>query len=159
MSDLTLPLARWRAVRDRIRRATGRDDAEDLLQSAAVRLLEPGRGDIRNPEAYLVTAARNLGWDTGRQEQREANAPLGLSTADMACPQPSPFDVYESRRRLEHLEAGCRMLPERTRSIFLLHRLDGLSYSDIAKRLGVSVSAVEKHISHALSYLSDWMLD
>ena len=44
-------------------------------------------------------------------------------------------------------------LPERTRAVFLLRRLEGMSYSEIAIRLGVSVSAAEKHMLRAVRHL------
>jgi RNA polymerase sigma-70 factor (ECF subfamily) len=43
----------------------------------------------------------------------------------------------------------------RTRDVFFMQRLDGLSYAQIAQRLGVSISAVEKHIATALAILAD----
>jgi RNA polymerase sigma factor (sigma-70 family) len=45
-------------------------------------------------------------------------------------------------------------LPERTRQIFVLRRLEGLSYFEIGRRLGVSVSAVEKHMQRAVRHLA-----
>jgi RNA polymerase sigma-70 factor (ECF subfamily) len=45
-------------------------------------------------------------------------------------------------------------LPDRVRAAFLLHRFEELSYSEIAKRLGVSVSSIEKYISQALKELT-----
>lgn len=45
-------------------------------------------------------------------------------------------------------------LPERTRSIFLLHRIDGYSYPEIADQLGVSRKAVEKHMTRAIKHLA-----
>jgi RNA polymerase sigma-70 factor (ECF subfamily) len=45
-------------------------------------------------------------------------------------------------------------LPDRIRAAFLLHRFEELSYSEIAKRLGVSVSSIEKYISQALKELT-----
>ena len=43
----------------------------------------------------------------------------------------------------------------RTRDVFFMQRFDGLSYAQIAQRLGVSISAVEKHIASALTILAD----
>ena len=44
-------------------------------------------------------------------------------------------------------------MPDRRREAFLLHRIDGLSYSQIARRMGVGIKAVEKHISSAMLQL------
>lgn len=50
-------------------------------------------------------------------------------------------------------------LPERTRVIFILRRLEGLKYQDIANRFGISVSAVEKHMERAVAQLAKGMDD
>jgi RNA polymerase sigma-70 factor (ECF subfamily) len=53
----------------------------------------------------------------------------------------------------ERIEAIVRRMPRITREIFLAHRLEGLSYEDIARRTGVEVSQVERHIGRALILL------
>lgn len=61
------------------------------------------------------------------------------------------------RERLARMSAGLDRLPERTRSIFLAHRLDGRNYTDIGRELGISSTAVEKHVSKATLALTCWM--
>ena len=55
--------------------------------------------------------------------------------------------------------AALLELPDRTRIIFVLRRLEGMKYSEIAHKLGISVSAVEKHMLRAMSYLTERMRD
>jgi RNA polymerase sigma factor (sigma-70 family) len=50
---------------------------------------------------------------------------------------------------LHNVEEAVSLLPERCREVFLLHRVENLSYSQIATRCGISVSAVEKNIARA----------
>lgn len=57
-----------------------------------------------------------------------------------------------ARRRLRQLEGAVAELPERTRRIFVLNRLHGETYQEIADRLGVSVSTVQKHLMRALAH-------
>nr|WP_220790056.1 sigma-70 family RNA polymerase sigma factor [Gluconacetobacter tumulisoli] len=144
----------------RIRRITGRHDAEDLLQAAFQRFLERDRSGVRNPDAYLVRSARNLAVDQARRERHGAVAPSdGADVESVHCPRPQPDEVLLARQRLQKLRAGCAQLDARTRDIFLLHRLEGLSYRDIAQRLDISVSAVEKHVSKAICFLTEWVMD
>lgn len=58
-------------------------------------------------------------------------------------------------RRYEDAIAG---LPDRTRTIFLLHRADDLTYRQIARRLGVTLWTVEYHMKRAIVHLGR-MLD
>lgn len=53
--------------------------------------------------------------------------------------------------------AALDSLGPRTREIFLLHRLDGLKYREIAAQLDITVSAVEKHIAKASLFLVNWV--
>ena len=61
-----------------------------------------------------------------------------------------PQAALEAGNDLRHVEAALRALPERTRQIFLLNRIHGRKYADIAKAMGLSQSAVEKHMMRAL---------
>ncbi|MFZ1988715.1 MAG: sigma-70 family RNA polymerase sigma factor, partial [Alphaproteobacteria bacterium] len=58
-----------------------------------------------------------------------------------------------ARQRLARLKSALKELPERTRVAFAFHKFDGMSHAETARRLGISVSAVEKHISAALKHL------
>ena len=61
-----------------------------------------------------------------------------------------PQAALEAGNDLRQVEAALRRLPERTRHIFLLNRIHGRTYADIANVMGVSQSAVEKHMMRAL---------
>ncbi|GBQ88164.1 RNA polymerase sigma-24 factor [Gluconacetobacter johannae DSM 13595] len=160
MTDWAIPHPRWLSLHARIRRITGRHDAEDLLQAAVQRFLERGQEGVRNPDAYLVRSARNLAVDQARRERHGAVAPYeGDDVGSVPCPSPQPDAVLMARQRLQRLREGCAQLDARTREIFLLHRLEGLSYRDIALRLEISVSAVEKHVSKAIGFLTEWVMD
>ena len=160
MTEWAMPQPRWLLLRARIRHATGRNDAEDLLQSAVVRFLERGPGNVRNTEAYLVRSARNIAIDAARREQNTPVRPVPTDDIEhVPCHDPRPDDALLAQQQLQKLRKGCERLDARTREVFLLHRLEDLSYKDIARRLNISVSAVEKHISRALCFLTEWMMD
>ena len=72
-----------------------------------------------------------------------------------------PNDVQaqlETRDTLRRLEAAVARMKPRTRTIFLAHRIEGLSYAEIAERFGLSVKGVEKQMSKAIAQI-DRMLD
>ncbi len=64
-----------------------------------------------------------------------------------------PERILAGRQALGEVRQVLDSLPERTRTIFVLYRLEGLSRRDIADAHGISVSAVEKHIATAMKAL------
>jgi RNA polymerase sigma-70 factor (ECF subfamily) len=70
---------------------------------------------------------------------------------------PDQQHLLETRDMLTRVEAAMLKLPSRTREIFMAHRIDGLSYSEIAERTGLSVKGVEKQMSKAIAKLDRLM--
>ncbi len=64
-----------------------------------------------------------------------------------------------AKARLDRVREGLDRLSPRTREIFLMQRLDGYKYREIAARLGISQGAVEKHMAKAMAFLVDWTED
>jgi RNA polymerase sigma-70 factor (ECF subfamily) len=62
--------------------------------------------------------------------------------------------VFSGKEELRAVTAALLSLPERTRTVFILRRLEGYRHGDIATQLGISVSAVEKHMVRAIQHLS-----
>lgn len=65
----------------------------------------------------------------------------------------SPFELMKYNELLRNYEKALEKLPDKQRTVFLLSRMDGLKYFEIADNLGVSVKAVEKRMKNALEYL------
>jgi RNA polymerase sigma-70 factor (ECF subfamily) len=160
MAGLPEDRAGWRKLLRRIARAThDHNEAEDLLHAAFLRLAEyRKRNTVENPTAFLVRAALNLKTDGARHahERNEAGQGLEHFTA-LSDDQPLQTEVLAARERLRRVELGLAQLSPRTREIFLMHRLDELKYREIADRLGITVSAVEKHVAKAAFFLASWV--
>ncbi len=147
----------WARLRDQIARMTRRDDAEDLLHDAWVGIAAR-KVQAENPAALLARAAANCGIDAYRREQRAGLCFLPDAATDAVADQhPLQDEVLIARHRLERLRIGIAQMSPRTREIFLMHRLDARKYREIAQELGISQSAVEKHIARAMAHLVDWM--
>jgi RNA polymerase sigma factor (sigma-70 family) len=156
MNDLPTTRKGWLALLRAVRRAVGwADNAEDLLHSAFIRLSEySSREAVENPSAFLVRTAANLAVDERRRLRVRRESPLGTSEMiEIADGQPLHSEVLAARERLTRVMAALESLGPRTREVFLMHRLDGLKYREIAARLGITVSAVEKHIAKASLFL------
>lgn len=143
------------ALRRRLRARLGSsEEANELLHDAFARLLgaRPLRG-MREPGAFLNRIVRNLLIDRAR---RRSARPVHV-TIDNACDSAVPpeqeqaLELEQMRRRYKQVIAA---LPPRMRHVFVLHRLEGLSYKEIAERLDISTRTVEWHIAEAIVRLS-----
>ena len=157
---LPLDLPGWRDLIRRVSRATRRPaDAEDLLHSAFLRLEEfRSRHAVQNPVAFVVRAAVNLSVDERRHERVRAEIPESVhDLVDLCDGRPFHDDILFARERLARVSVSLAQLTPRTREIFLVHRIAGLKYREIACRLDITVSAVEKHVAKATQFLAEWI--
>jgi RNA polymerase sigma factor (sigma-70 family) len=139
-----------------IRRVRDRGEAEDLVQDVFVRLARRGGlGDVVNLSGYIFETAASVLQDRARRRQvRAADAHDTFDNERHAGEDFAPDRVLNGKERLRLVSAALLELPERTRHIFVLRRLDGMRYNDIASRFGISVSAVEKHMQRAVAFLA-----
>jgi RNA polymerase sigma factor (sigma-70 family) len=137
------------------RRGNTREEAEDLIQQAFLRVkvyCDEG-GEVREPEAFLVRTVLNLSRDAREREHRDLYVAERVETLAIADPAPRPDEVLELEDRLKEFESVLSAISPRTRDVFFMHRVNGLSYAQIAEHFDVSVSAVEKHIARAVAAL------
>lgn len=136
------------------RRTACRDEARDLLHDIFCRLARRPSvsAPIGNPEAYLTRIAANLLNDRAKSAVRR-HADFHVSEDEIVLPAMDPQRHLETRDILDRLEAAMLRLKPKTREIFMAHRLDGLSYAEIAGRTGLSVKGVEKQMSKAIEQI------
>lgn len=134
------------------KRAYNEQEADDLVQEVFVRLAarEPA-ASMEHAEAYIFQMAANLLRDRARRRATRTAADRDLTAGDAnSFEEISPERVLLGKQRLALLERVLGELPERTRVVFLLHRFEELKYAEIARRLEISVSSVEKHMMEAM---------
>ncbi|WP_164272243.1 RNA polymerase sigma factor [Stenotrophomonas sp. B1-1] len=155
-ATLTELLIRERpALLRRVQRILGSESsAEDVIQAVWFKARGvDSQQTIDNPRAYLYRLAINLATDHGREATRR-NRLLAdhylWQDEDTVSTESQVMAQDELQRVLE--VAGH--LPEPTRTIFRLNRLQGLTQAEIARRLAVSVTTVENHIRSALQRLA-----
>ncbi len=143
------------------KRAANPAEVDDLVQDVFLRLAAShDHAAIANPSAYIFQAAANLLRDRARRRATWQGAAAQLAHDPAAgIEELSPERVLTGRQEAQRLVAVLETLPERTRAIFLLHRFDGLKYRAIAERLGLSVSAVEKHMAAAIKLVHAGMAE
>ncbi|MBO9708518.1 MAG: sigma-70 family RNA polymerase sigma factor [Caulobacter sp.] len=137
-----------------MRRAASHSDAEDMTQELFAKLATARTGAMDNTDAYIFQMAANLLRDRGRREKVRAHYRASVQ-ADGGDLEPlDPARVLLGRESLGEVSDALRELPDRTRAIFLLFRLEGMKQSDLADLYGISVSAVQKHIFKAMTHLT-----
>lgn len=135
-------------------------DADDVLQDTFLRLHSiPADSDIRNPRSYLFRVADNLATDRIRSRQTHGRHFASVDNPASVDESPSPESVVDYRQRLARLQQAVAELPDRQRQVFLMHKYDGLSHSEIAGELGITKSAVEKLVMKALAHCRDRLGD
>lgn len=128
------------------------DHAADMAQDTFIRVLTQRKApELREPRAYLSTIARSLMIDMFRRRTLEqayletlASQPEALSLS----PE-TRLLIIETLLEIDQILDG---LGPRTRQIFLMAQLDGLSYVEIGRQLQVSVNTVKKHAVRALMH-------
>ncbi|KTF37055.1 RNA polymerase sigma70 [Xanthomonas translucens pv. translucens] len=127
------------------------EDAEDMVQETyllLVRAQQQGEA-IANPEADLYTVALNLARE---HATRRKQAPLRIDElAQFSQLLAAGDNVEDTAQRQQRLQALLAGLPERTRAVLVMQYRDGLSYKQIAERMGVSAHMVKKHVVRGLS--------
>ncbi|MEE3664546.1 RNA polymerase sigma factor [Brenneria sp. g21c3] len=130
--------------------------AEDLVQNVWLkieRIETPGA--IRNPDGFLTQIVNNAVLDHLRKERRraeinaEVNELLGERLDNV-----SPERMLIGREKIDVLQQALDELPEKTRRIFLMNRIDHIPHRQIAKIVGISDEAVYYHIRRALDRLA-----
>lgn len=130
------------------------DEAADIAHDAYLRVKQPlESSEARNPEALLYTTARNLA--INRIKRRQVSPITGpTDLGDVAAsPTPGVVQTVMARQELAALEAAIADLPPGCRSVLLLRKIELLSHQEIADRLGIAVSTVEKQHARALRLL------
>jgi RNA polymerase sigma factor, sigma-70 family len=127
-------------------------DVGDFVQEcfrrfAQVRASAPD--PIDRPAAYLVRTAHNLVAERARADGRRMQAGHVRFDEDVHA-GPDPHEALEARDTIRRLEDTIARLKPKTRTIFLMHRIEGLSYEEIAVAQGMSVKGVEKQMTKAL---------
>lgn len=142
------------------RRAPDPAVAEDMVQQVFERLVRHGDIDgVGNIGGYVFQIARNVITDDHRERtslRRNAKHEIFVDSLHGGVDF-SPHYVLSKREKLARAMALLQELPERTRVIFVLQRLEGMKYREIAAQLGISMSAVEKHIERAVAHLTKGM--
>lgn len=134
-------------------RLGNRQVAEDVVHDAYLRVLErASETPIEQPRAFLYRTALNLLIDDHRRNVIRQTESLEVIDHEQQLFTPSPQASMDHGQRLEMMQRALAELPRLCRECFMLRKIDGLSHPEIAQRLGISRSVVEKHIVNAMKH-------
>ena len=153
--DLSEAFAARKALRPIARRA-GDQDAEDVVQDAFLKVVETSRHqEIRTLDHLLSRVVRCVAIDRIRRRKLRPSADLPDAGEGVIDPTADPERALIGSQRLQRVMAIIDQMPPRRREVFLLHRVEELTYPQIARRTGITIKAVEKHIHLALKQLAE----
>lgn len=141
-----------------------RDDsiAEDILQEVYIKLQNASfDAPVHNEEGFLVRLTNNAALDFRKQTVRRKARDHAWGELHMRSfggepvqDEPSIERIVDGRNKIVRLTALIQQLPPRCQEVFIAHKLQGLSYAQVAEKLSISRSAVEKHMAKALKFLA-----
>ncbi len=129
-------------------------EAQDIAHDAYLRvypLVE--KKSAENPEALLYTTARRLAFNRLKRRRIAPFAPEPPQPELTASAAPGVVQQVMARQELQQLEQAIAQLPEGCRAVLLLRKIELLSHQEIADRLGIAISTVEKQHARALRLL------
>jgi RNA polymerase sigma factor (sigma-70 family) len=138
--------------------------AADLAQESYARVYEAQRTGsvVRDPRALLYRTARNLVTDHHRRTSVRAGDVAGSASGTDWGEEPAELDdfigpetfepdtILASGQGLAAMVETIDKLPPRCREAFVLYKFDGLSYAEVAERMGISVRTVEMQLRIAM---------
>jgi len=129
-------------------------EAQDIAHDAYLRVYPTlEKNAAEKPEALLYTTARRLAFNRLKR-RRIAPFVSAPPAADLsASTTPGVVQQVMARQELQQLEHAIALLPEGCRAVLLLRKIELLSHQEIANRLGIAVSTVEKQHARALRLL------
>lgn len=131
--------------------------AQDLSQESYLRLIkQESLSHHDNLPGYLFKIAECLSIDFLRQNKR-LQTKLQQLDDEIPCPKLDLEQITILQQQCELLLAAIAQMPKRCREIFLLRKIDELSYSEIATRLDISEKTVQRSLVDAMLYCHDYL--
>jgi RNA polymerase sigma-70 factor (ECF subfamily) len=142
-------------VRFCIRYVADSDLASEIVQDLFVKLWSNREKISFNTsfESYMLTSVRNSALTYINKERSHAEANLRVFSEESDNTDPS--ETLQSNNLEESYRKILKDMPEKRREVFLASRYDGLKYSEIAEKLGISQKTVEAQMSAAIKQLRE----
>lgn len=138
-----------------LRKLGNRADADDCVQEAMTRFLKTAPAAVATPQAYLTRIATNMLRDHAeRSSTRLSHQAVPLEEGQHRSTGIDPEREVEARQEVRRWCAILEELPPRTLEIFLLNRVEGYSYREIAADRRLPLWMVQKHMLKAIRHIA-----
>lgn len=141
------------------RKSLGGLDVDDIIQETYTRLVAADSvAHVHDARSYAFQVAGSVVIDHLRRMKvvSISQAP-NFDYLEVVSDEPSPERQVIDRDELQHLAKMIAKLPGRVREVFTLRRVYGLSQREVAERMGIAESTVEKHMSRGFLLMLDWI--
>ncbi len=132
---------------------SNRQDIEDVAQEAYLRAyVAEQKQTIENPKAFLFQVAKNVALTQLTKKSKQiTNCLEDSGVAGVLATEPSAGEEVEAEEQLGLFCEAVATLPYKCREVFLLRKVHGFSHKEIAKRMSLSASSVEKYLKTGMS--------
>ena len=133
------------------KRTSDPETAKDLLHDLYLKIeAQNENAEVKYPKAYLFRIANNLIVDKYRRDSRTPED--SMESSPEQSDENSPEKIAQYKQQLSIVTDAINELPEKTRDVFRLQRLQQVEKAAVASQMGISVNMVEKHLRKALAY-------
>jgi RNA polymerase sigma factor (sigma-70 family) len=155
LADEVGPVRGW-LTRYFRRRVQNYAEIEDMVQDVFTRMVARDSTEpVENLGGYVLKTASSVLTDwIRRRSSHAASRHVPFEPELHGEEELDPARILGGREELQAATIVLLQLPERTRTVFVLRSMEGWRFQDIAAHLGISVSAVEKHMVRAIHQLS-----
>ena len=137
-------------VRSIMKMSVQQQDVDDILQEAFIRVLRSdAQQEIKSPKGYLFVVSRNLVLKTLAQQSKDIHSEIDEALLESDVDNSVEKELYQ-KLKFQRFSEVLNSLPEKHRRAILLRKLYCLSHKEIAKKMDISVSSVEKYIAKGL---------
>ena len=163
-TDATIQDA-WGRCESSLRRFLGRflyrpEDIDDLAQETFLRAFSAVKfRELAHPRAYLFQVARSVALKELSRKSRQLTEYIEEATdTEMSDNVQLEQEIVADRKVQQYCNAIAN-LPPQCRKVFLMRKVHGLSHKEICRAMGLSRSAVEKHLALGVKRVAGWMED
>jgi len=135
------------------------EDIEDVTQEAYLKAYNiEQNSDIDNPKAYLFRVAKNVALNELNQKSRQMTVYIEDRLASIPVDGKDTLeDELEAEQSVMLYYKAANALPKKCRRVFLLRKVNGMSHKEISEHLGITISAVEKHLRNGTRSCRDYI--